>query len=285
MLCAQFLLRKRDVPETEVLPLPCRSWNCQYCAPQRRRQLMAQAAAGEPNKLLTLTVNVAHGETPAERRDLLHEAWRNLVKRIGRQFALEPARRWSLKTSRRTPEKESAIRRITAKTLAKEVQSVPYFAFLEKTKRGEPHLHILLRLPFVPQDWISEQMADLARSPVVWIEAIKGAKHAVAYVTKYVTKAPAQWGNKKRYWRSRNWMINQSDQDERPWRKADNVEVLRTSWASYSQQKVSQRWTFEYLDDGWIRLHRPGAHPDWERANPDLAARLNQASMPPPSPA
>lgn len=284
MLCAQFILRKRDSDPEEVLPLPCRSWGCSYCAPNRRRQLMAEAAAGEPNKLLTLTVNVATGEGPAHRRDLLHDAWKKLVKRINRQFAIAPERRWTLTGQARTPEREAQVRRITSKTEAKKCESIPYFAFLERTKRGEPHLHILLRTPFIPQDWLSEQMRDLMGSPIVWIEAIKGAKHAVAYVTKYITKAPAQWGNKKRYWRSRNWKVNTGDPDD-TFERVKDVEVIRVSWNDYSQRRVRERYTFEYQEDGWYKIWRPGLHPRWNEANSDLLRSWANQEMPPPHPA
>lgn len=285
MLCAQFILRKRDVEPLEVRPLPCRSWGCQYCAPQRRRQLMAEAAAGEPNKLLTLTMNAAIGENSLHRRDLLHAAWKNLVKRINRQFQLQPEKRWRLAGEPRKDDIERRVRRITSKTPPGEIKTVPYFAFLERTKRGEPHLHILLRLPFVPQDWISEQMADLAGSPVVWIEAIKGTKHAVAYVTKYITKEPAQWGNRKRYWRSRNWALNQGDQDAPAWERCKDVEVMRIRWREYAQNKARERWTFETTPEGWFRLWRPGSHPAWEEANKDWCAAPGAPHQQRPPPA
>ena len=274
MLCAQFALRKRDVDPEEYLPLPCRSWRCQYCAPQRRRQLMAQAASGNPNKLLTLTVNVAVGESPAHRRDLLHDAWKRLVKQILRQFALPPERRWHLERGARAGARQAAILHLTRKTAQAEIRQLPYFAFLERTRRGEPHLHILLRCPFIPQDWLSERMANLMGSPVVWIEAIKGTAHAVAYVTKYVTKEPAQWGNKKRYWCSRNWSENTSTDGAATFTRYKDVEVLRMSWSEFTQQRVVSRYTREDLDDGWVRFWKPGTHKRWYSANADLLERL-----------
>lgn len=257
MLCAQFLLRKIGSEHETILPLPCRSWRCPYCAPTRRRQLMAFAAAGEPNKLLTLTVNANVGESSTQRRNMLHDAWKKLVKQILRQFALPPDRRWHLNNRQRDQVKERQVRSITAKTAQAEYRQMAYFAFLERTKRGEPHLHILLRCPFIPQDWLSERMASLAGSPVLWIEAIKGTKHAIAYVTKYVTKEPAQWGNTKRYWASRNWRVNQGEgKYEKPIFDRP-VEVVRERWADFIQFKVSQGWTWNETE-GWYSFYRPG---------------------------
>lgn len=251
-------LRKDDVDPEELRPLPCRTWACHYCGPRRRRELMAEAAAGEPNKLLTLTVNANVGTSSGERRDLLHDAWKKLVKRINRQFALPPNKRWTLKRKTRTIPQQQKVEAITNKTAAAEVRAVPYFAFLERTKRGEPHLHILLRVPFIPQDWLSEAMDDLAGSPVVWIEEIKGAKHAVAYVTKYVTKEPAQWGNKKRYWRSRNWRVNEGDASAWADRPRPRVTLIREAWRTLLQRRVTEHWTWSETEEGWFRFAKPG---------------------------
>lgn len=284
MLCAQFILRKRDVIPEEVRPLPCRSWGCDYCAPQRRRQLMAEAASGEPNKLLTLTVNVAVGDSPSHRRDILHAAWRNLVKRINRQFQLPPERRWLMTAPDGATFQNIAAYSITSETPQRAIEGLPYFAFIERTKRGEPHLHILLRCPFIPQAWISQQMRDLAGSPIVWIEKIENTAKAIAYVSKYVTKAPAQFGNKKRYWQSRNWKVNEGDQDAETFKKHRDVEVIRERWTDYSRRKSSEGWTAELTTDGWIKYWRPGAHPQWEERNPWLLYHEQPPPLPSPRP-
>ena len=59
-------------------------------------------------------------------------------------------------------------------------------------------------------------MQELQNSPIVWIEKIKGPRAAIAYVTKYVTKAPAQFGRSKRYWMSRNYQLTKQSKDEVP---------------------------------------------------------------------
>lgn len=268
MLCAQLVMRKRDAPIEEMRPLPCRTWSCEYCGPRRRAELMAIAAAGEPTALLTLTMNANVGHGSGHRRDLLHDAWKKLVKRINRQFQLAPEKRWTLNSDRRSARQEAITRAITSKTTALEVRTLPYFAFLERTKRGEPHLHILIRSPFIPQDWLSAQMQDLTGSPVVWIEAIKGTRHAIRYVTKYVTKEPAQWGNKKRYWKSRNWKVKADDPETAYQRPTDPVIVERMSWRDHLQWRVGQGWTIEQTDEGWYQFHRPGTRPAYNVHDP-----------------
>ncbi len=227
MLCSEFLLVKDGDGYQDVKPLPCDRWSCPYCAPRRRRALIAQAVAGEPNKILTLTINPAIGHSPTDRRRLLHDAWKRLVKRILRRF------HW---------------------------KSLPYMAFIEKTQRGEPHLHILLRCEYIPQSWLSSQMKEMVHSPIVWIEQVKSTAKAIAYVTKYVGKAPAQFGTAKRYWVSRGWLINQPSEPEKPVFDMRGVRVVRERWSEYVQERVAGRFWRQALDDGWVRFWKPGAY-------------------------
>lgn len=218
---------------------------------------MVLAANGHPNKILTLTVNAAVGHSPAHRRDLLHDAWKRLAKRILRQFALPPEKRWHLAKGSRAASMHRMVAGITGRTKQREVEALHYFAFLEKTKRGEPHLHILLRCPFLPQDWLSEAMADMIGSPIVWIEQINSTGHAIAYVTKYVTKAPAQFGKGKRYWKSRKWEVNQGEPEASEPFDMRGVELRRERWSETCHHHVCNRGAVDQLDDGWFRLWRP----------------------------
>lgn len=128
--------------------------------------------AGNPSTFITLTANPAFAGSPLDRRRELAKCWNIVCKRIKRTYGLK---------------------------------SVPFFAVVEKTKRGEPHLHILARLPFVPQRWLSAQMADLMKSPIVDIRRITDLSKAAWYVSKYIGKEPAQFGTTKRYWQSRDY--------------------------------------------------------------------------------
>lgn len=184
---------------------------------------MALAASGEPNKILTLTVNPERGGSPLDRRNMLHDAWKKLVKRIIRRFKF-PA--------------------------------VHYLAFLERTKRGEPHLHILLRCPYIPQRWLAGQMRDLIGAPICWIEKIKGTRQAIKYVTKYVTKEPAQFGKGKRYWVSRNYEVAKADAPEREPRDMRGVRVQRERWSDFLASVPYSVAHIRWIEDGWIRVWR-----------------------------
>jgi len=150
----------------------CRSWGCEVCSPRRRKQLQALAASGLPERFVTLTVNPAVGDSPEERLKLLAHAWRLAVKRYRREHGKD---------------------------------SLEYIAFVEATKAGEPHLHILVRSGWIDHDWLSSVMGELINAPVVDVRKLKGLAQAVWYVTKYVTKAPARFGASKRYWTSSNY--------------------------------------------------------------------------------
>lgn len=238
MLCTQYQLRKQEQIGTSVRLLPCRSWGCEYCAPNRQRQLRAIAASGAPNICLTLTVNPEIAETVVDRYKRLHDAWKKLVKRILRQLKLPPSERWFLRTDEGHYYQDTIARQITEQTAAGEITRLHYMAFCEETAKGEPHLHILLRCKYIPQRWIAQQMQDMINSPIVWIEKIKGTKAAIAYVSKYLTKAPAQFGKSRRYWCSRFYQINSPDREEIPVFDRATTVLLQVGMAEFVREIV-----------------------------------------------
>lgn len=157
---------------------------------------MAQAAAGNPNRFITLTINPSVGSNPEHRLRLLARAWRLIVKRLRRQH----------------PQTDIA-----------------YLAVVEGTKRGEPHLHILYRGPYIAQRWLSEAMDGIAESPIVDIRRVRDPNQVVRYVAKYITKRPAQFGTSKRYWRTQNYEPPEEPDPENPLTPRGSVTVARES--------------------------------------------------------
>lgn len=274
MWCSTARLVNTEDGYEETRLLPCKSWACDHCAPRRRAQLMAIAASGEPNKCLTLTVSLDQGESPSERYRALHRAWTILVRRALRQWALPPERRWVIRTTEGYEYQEIRSYRNTKEIAKLQYNKMHYMAFAEETKRGEPHLHILLRCPYIPQKWISEQMNDLIKSPVVWIERIKNTKQAIGYVSKYVSKAPAQFGRSRRYWISRGYQINQGDREEKPKVFRKNIKVVRERFQEFAESVVVKGLIPYPLDDGWVRLYTMASaiaeygSPEAERLSP-----------------
>jgi len=178
-LCREWSLVKHLDSQRFVKPLRCRSWSCAECAPMRKRRLMALAASGEPIRFLTLTVNPHRDGTPETRLLELANAWRITIKRLRRLHPHEP---------------------------------IEYLAIVEETKNHEPHLHILLRSPFIQQRYLSECMASLIDAPIVDIRRIRNPREVIRYVAKYVTKAPARIGQCKRYWASQGYELDKEQQ-------------------------------------------------------------------------
>lgn len=175
VLCREWTLVKETGGVTTAEPLKCRCWTCDYCQPIRLRQLKGMARAGAPDTFLTLTVNPQTGHTPDERARDLAKAWRLIRKRAIRRYAY-------------------AV--------------IPFLAVFEKTKRGEPHLHILMRVKWLDQRWVSDVMRELIGAPIVDIRRVRSAKQAAAYVAKYVGKDPMTFNGCKRYWRSQDWELH-----------------------------------------------------------------------------
>jgi len=152
---------------------------------------MALASSGEPTRFLTLTVNPQVGNDPEERCKMLARAWRIIVQRLRRLY---------------------------------EHKTINYLAIVEETKQGEPHLHILLRAPYIPQSLLSNWMGEILSSPIVDIRLIRNQREVVKYVAKYIAKAPAQFGHTKRYWCSRDYELEKPAKalpgtvDPFPWR-------------------------------------------------------------------
>lgn len=172
MLCGGRSLVKLMSDGGVAVTLRCRAWTCPDCAPLRKNQLIDLAKSGRPDRFVTLTSNPRVGVSPADRAARLARAWRVVLARARRQW---PGRRWE------------------------------YLAVFEATKRGEPHLHVLVRGPFLPQRWLSEQMRDVAEAPIVDIRQVKSVRQAAAYVAKYIGKAPHRFATCKRYWHTRGW--------------------------------------------------------------------------------
>lgn len=184
--CGQWSAQNADEHYARVIPLWCRSWTCNDCAPYRVAALKREAADGDPTTFLTLTVNPAKGESPEQRARDLSNAWKIVVKRARRKFPK---------------------------------MKLEYLAVFEETKKGEPHLHILARAPFIPQRWLSEQMNELISAPIVDIRRVGSKAGVKRYVTKYVGKGPKPFATLKRYWSSTGYLVKTAKREliDSPW--------------------------------------------------------------------
>jgi len=174
-------LVKQEGQTLSISRLKCKNWFCPRCGPKRKRQLQWLAKNGQPNKFITLTASPASGTTPKEKARRLKEAWKKLRRKA--------AKKWNGAT-------------------------IQFLCVFEQTKQGNPHLHILARSKYIPQNWISNEMMRLTKSPIVDVRKIRNTHHAAFYVTKYLSKAPHRFPGCKRYWRSQLWKKPSENQPE-----------------------------------------------------------------------
>lgn len=224
-LCGSWSLVAHTHGGTTAHTLWCRSWICSDCEPFRRAALKAFAQSGAPKTFLTLTVNPTLGVSPAGRAALLVDAFRILIRRARAKFSKSP---------------------------------IEYFAVFEATKSGEPHLHVLMRAPFIPQKWISSVMKELIGAPIVDIRFIDNVGRAAHYVAKYVGKRPGKFGTLKRYWHSPGYAPG----DTCP---RDKDEISLTHWFVVKRPLWMIAQDFEQLgytvewqgQDAWTQQGRP----------------------------
>jgi hypothetical protein len=179
MLCRECSIVNETFDTLRANPLLCRSWSCDYCRPARKRTVCREAAAGNPVIFVTLTVNPRWGDGPDHRAQELVRGWREFVKAAKHYHGYD---------------------------------SIPYYVVFEATKKGEPHLHILCRVPWIDQKLLSTFMDFWMKAPIVYIVRCTSNRNAARYVSKYIGKEPGKFGTCKRYWQTQNYQL--PDEDE-----------------------------------------------------------------------
>jgi hypothetical protein len=130
---------------------------------------------------LTLTANPEVYDSPEARAVALAQAWR----KIRRQARKVPGN-----------------------------NTLPFLAVFERTKKGEPHLHILCRSAWIDQRWLSKRLSEETGAFIVDVRRIRHIKKISAYVAKYIAKDPHKFAGTKRYWRSQDYALEQKPKIE-----------------------------------------------------------------------
>jgi hypothetical protein len=193
-----------------AVSLPCNSLTCDYCRQKRRRQLINLILAGRFERLVTYTSNPNVGTSPLDRACRLVNAHQKLAKRIRRLFG-----------------------------------EYEYLAILEATEAGEPHLHVLQRGAFIPQQWLSDQMAELVGARIVDIRRAYSRRKVAEYAIKHVGEASHRFGTLKRYWRSKNWII------EEPKSKASHIPVGDWTLSPHALGHFVRQWRWRPGFNSW----------------------------------
>lgn len=207
MLCSEASLVNSGWDGYQAVSLRCRSWGCPICNEARKKQVVALAKSGNPNTFITLTVNPAYGATPYERARRLADAWRTIVRLVKAKYGYA---------------------------------ELPYFCVFEATKNGEPHLHILCRVKWISQKWLSEQMRELMMAPVVDIRRVRDKSKLTYYISKYMGKDPHRFKTCKRYWTTRDWEQTKFEPEPPPGRWHSAWRIERTPLAELAEDYRSR---------------------------------------------
>ena len=193
MYCGSKTIAIRRGDKATAFALTCRAWSCPTCAPRRRQKLICQALDGSPNRFVTLTVNPHWYDSPEERGAKLSEAWRDFVRDFRKRH---------------------------------KTRTLEYLAVLELTKKGEPHLHIMVRGSFISYQRLSAWMGKRMGAPIVDIRLVRGQERVAQYVSKYISKRPCRLGNLKRYWCSLGWLSAEQKQAKKDKKKGLSVWLI-----------------------------------------------------------
>ena len=187
----------------------CKTWTCKSCrssvAALVRLRLEHHVSMVTPCFFITLTVALNDGS--------------QLSTKAARNLPMSKSKKW-----RRVPgAKENAVgvsvlwarflfklsRRLRPRTLA-------WFRVVELTKKGQPHLHLLMTgletlRPFIRDTIRADWLWATGDSYVVDVQEVYDANGAVQYLSKYIEKSfglrsrMEEIGFRRRFSRSRSW--------------------------------------------------------------------------------
>lgn len=215
MYCNKHTLVKWHAGQITARPLRCKCWSCKQCAPWRARLLQQEALAGKPSTFITLTCNPNFRGSAAERAQNLVDAWRKCVRRL------------------------RAMKRYS---------KLQFIAVMERTQKGEPHLHILARMAYFKQSLLSDWMREFSDAPIVWIEYVRNKQKIAAYVAKYVSKGPYRYTGCKRYWRTMDYMhptraeLRAQRPDDVVWYLVDSSYTVYRDVLKNSEAVITRDW-------------------------------------------
>lgn len=183
-LCTDRVFVNADTTSAEIKGLRCKRWDCEICKPFNRMRVMHAAKNGRPNLFMTLTCDHKKYSSPSEAaRDMK----RGLVL-LRRMIE----RRWKVK-------------------------NVPFIVVFEAHESGWPHMHLLLRAPYMHWKVLRGMWEHITGAFQVHVSEIKTIGQALFYVTKYIGKDLGKFDGCKRWWRSHNYnQIDEKHEKPRP---------------------------------------------------------------------
>ena len=136
-----------------LIPLPCKRWSCRFCAEAKTSFLAARTRDARPNRLMTLTVNPAHYDTPRQAFDETRSKIAPLMRTLRGKFG-----------------------------------DVEYLRVTELTRKGWPHYHFLVRSGYLPHSVVRDRWQELTGAQIVDLRPCSRNFRAYTYLLKYLTK-------------------------------------------------------------------------------------------------
>ncbi len=175
----------QETGQLMIVPTRCKSWGCPSCRIYNQALLKAKAIAGNPERMITLTLRSGSTLRIYLQVDQLRKWFRLLVQWIRRNYG-----------------------------------SFEYFAPLELQRNGTPHLHVLCRGTYVSQRRLSAAWLRISGSPIVHIRKIdtvqRGAQEAIKYVTKTAGDLYDALNGRAIVTMSRGWLPADFNDDDDP---------------------------------------------------------------------
>lgn len=185
--CGTGVILMIDLDSGELVAVPafCHRWDCPHCGPVRLREAQAKAAAGRPERRITMTIRPRPWLSVRQQILYIRDRWRLMCQYLRRTFG-----------------------------------HFEYISFVELTKIGTAHLHVLTRGSYIPQRMLSAEWVKLTGDFKVYIQKAGNSWAAVHEASKYCLKTACQIHEAAPdlpvYTMSRNWILNKDDPDKRP---------------------------------------------------------------------
>lgn len=139
-----------------AIPMTCKSWVCDNCREKKVAMWRSRVMRGKAQRWLTLTAIPCPDLSFIKQVEILNAAWSKLVREIRRDLG-----------------------------------EFHYIKFLERTRAGTPHYHIVQRGCYIPQRWLSAHWKRLTGAHMVDIRKLSNDRMVSRYITKYMAKTAA----------------------------------------------------------------------------------------------
>ena len=262
----------RLLGQARILPLRCKSWDCDFCGPTKRRAAIRKMAAGKPTVNITLTSTQPPGESILERAKRMKLALRKLAALIRRELKRHPALRWRIPLPTKdkkladlrslchgidlTPflKRKTILSPLDQRRLITQAHAARNHPLIWTQKAefeyalcwelaGERHLHAhaLARTQWIDQAWLSHTWNELGIGKIVWVKQARAIKVLASHHSKSIT--------------SYRQDIEQDEADyaiQEVSQTAPAIEGLRVIQFSTGYAVDRQQIAHDHLSPGWV---------------------------------